>query len=233
MCGRFSLTSPAAVLAGHFDVDLPEDFAPRFNIAPSQNVLAVRGGEDPHPERHAAMLRWGLVPSWAEDESIGNRLINARSETAASKPAYRAAARRRRCLVPADGFYEWSSKESGGRQPYRIVLESDGPFAFAGLWEGREDGQGGLLESCTILTAPAAGPAATLHHRMPVIVSPADYDSWLAPGKSAEQDIERAVERRQTRLRFYRVSRRVNSPRNDDPLCVEPAPGQESLPLDP
>src|SRR5262245_7474343 len=178
MCGRFTLTAPRQALKNLFPLfDFPE-VPPNYNVAPTQAVLAVRvphGQDKPAP----ALLKWGLVPGWADDPAIGNRMINARAETAADKPSFRAAFRKRRCLVLADGFYEWQ-KVGGKKQPYLIRLRGGEPFAFAGLWEHWER-DGRAVESCTILTTDANGLVKPLHDRMPVILAPQDFALWLDP----------------------------------------------------
>jgi putative SOS response-associated peptidase YedK len=197
----------------------------RYNVAPTQDVPAVRpakaGG------RELAMLRWGLIPAWAKDEDIGARLINARGETAAELPSFRAAFRRRRCLVAADGFYEWRKAGKGPKQPFLVELADGRPFAFAGLWERWDKAPDGRpLETCTIITTRANELLAPIHDRMPVILPPADYDAWL--------DVEgTGVEAAKALLRPYPaaamaahpVSPRVNNARNDDAACLARLPG--------
>jgi putative SOS response-associated peptidase YedK len=192
--------------------------SPRYNIAPTQPVVAVRPGE--RAGREARMLRWGLVPFWAKDLAMGSRMINARGETVAEKPAFRQAFRRRRCLIPADGFYEWQ-KVPGGKQPWYISARGEGPLAFAGLWE-RWDKRGTEtpVESCTIVTTAANATLAPLHDRMPVILDPAAWDAWLgADTPSAElRDLLRPAP--DGLLAARTVSRRVNSPANDGPELI-------------
>ena len=197
------------------------DFSPRYNIAPTQMVLAVRrpaGSLSPE----LVPLKWGLVPSWAEDLSIGNRMINARSETAAQKPAFRTALRQRRCLIPADGFYEW--KAAGKKkQPYHITLRDGELFAFAGLWERWQRGEQ-AVESCTILTTEANQLLRPLHDRMPVIISPDDYPRWLDPNLKQSGDVAPLLRSYDAdRMRLEPVSTLVNSPANEAPGCIEPA----------
>ena len=226
MCGRYTVRSiqPVAEL---FGISLPPEFRPRYNIAPTQDVLVVRSLADSaaagvaHRSRHGDMLRWGLVPSWAEDPSVGNRMINARAETAAERPAFRDAMKRRRCLVPADGFYEWQKQEGSKRkQPYLIHMKGDRPFAFGGLWErwGRGDDR---LETFTILTTSPNEKVAPIHDRMPVIVPPGEYDRWLDPSLGAA-DVAGLLrpyppEEMETRA----VGTLVNNPANDNPTCAE------------
>ncbi len=226
MCGRYSLTTPMEAVRRLFDFPERPNLAARVNIAPSQEVAAVRLDGEGVGARHLVSLRWGLIPSWvpsgAKEPGLGNRMINARAETLAEKPAFRAAFRRRRCLIPADGFYEWKT-ERGRKQPYRIALESGAPFAFAGLWE-RWEGPGGDsgIESCTIVTTEANARLRTLHHRMPVILAPEAYDLWLdpeTPGAQAQALLGPAPSEWFT---TFRVSPKINSPANDDPALIEP-----------
>ena len=222
MCGRYSLTTPLEAVRQLFDFPERPNLAVRVNIAPSQAVAAVRPEPEKAGERHFVWLRWGLIPSWAKEPGIGNRMINARAETIAEKPAFRAAFRRRRCLIPADGFYEWKT-EQGLKQPYRIALESGAPFAFAGLWERWEgSGADGAVESCTIITTEANDRLQAIHHRMPVILAPNAYEPWLdpaTPGAEAQALLGPAPSEWFT---AYRVSPKINSPANDDPALIEP-----------
>ncbi len=226
MCGRYSLTTPMEAVRQLFGFSERPNLPARVNIAPSQEVAAVRLGEGDVGGRHLVALRWGLIPSWvpsgAKEMAIGNRMINARAETIAEKPAFRAAFRRRRCLIPADGFYEWKT-ERGRKQPYRIVLESGAPFAFAGLWERWEGpGRDGAIESCTIVTTEANARLQAIHHRMPVILAPEAYDLWLdpaTPGARAQALLRPAPSEWFT---CFRVSPKINSPANDDPALIAP-----------
>ncbi len=218
MCGRFSLTTPSAALRDLFGFDELPNLPPRYNIAPTQDVAAVRLiGDDPKPR--FTVLRWGLVPSWAKDVSTGAPLINARAETVADKPAFRHAFRRRRCLIPADGFYEWEKRLDGGKQPWRVTLEGGVPFAFAGLWEHWCGADGSEIESCTIVTTEAAPSIARIHERMPVILDPADFSGWL---KGTPEGALALLHPYRGRLASYPVSTRVNSVRNDDAGLLEP-----------
>ena len=233
MCGRYSLTSPTEAVRRMFDFPEQPNLAVRVNIAPSQDVAAVRLGADGASARHFAWLRWGLIPSWAKEPGIGNRMINARAETIAEKPAFRAAFRRRRCLIPADGFYEWKT-ERGRKQPYRIALEGGAPFAFAGLWERWEgSGEGGAVESCTIVTTEANARLKAIHHRMPVILAPGAYEAWLdpaTPGAEAQALLRPAPSEWFT---AYRVSPKINSPANDDPALIAPLDEADEAPEPP
>jgi len=199
MCGRFTLRTPLTVLAQQFLFDLgelPHDewTSPRDNICPTQDVAVVRPAAM-SPKRELAMLHWGLIPSWAKDKKIASSLINARGETVAEKPSFRTALTRRRCLILADGFYEWK-KEGKQRLPFLFQTKEERPFAFAGLWErwsgGPESGKAPdasapPLESCTIITTTANELCCPVHERMPVILDPADYDLWLDPGVTETQ----------------------------------------------
>jgi putative SOS response-associated peptidase YedK len=215
VCGRFTLTTPPELIAEHFGLDDVPPLGPRYNIAPTQPVPVVRKTAQ---GRRLEMLRWGLVPSWAGDPSIGNRLINARAETVADKPSFRSAYRRRRCLVVADGFFEW--KRVGVRkQPMYIRLRDQAPFAFAGLWESWHRDQPDAVESCTLITTGPNALLATIHDRMPVILHPDDYARWLDPGAGDPARLLRPYPAAE--MTAHPVSRRVNSPANDDPACVE------------
>ena len=205
--------------------------SPRYNIAPSQPLLAVRQRDD--GSRQADTLRWGLIPSWAKDPAIGHRLINARSETAADKPSFRAAFRRRRCLVPADGFYEWAVLPDADKQPWYFHPADRRPFAFAGLWERWQQPGGEAVESCTLLTTSANAVVAPVHHRMPVILSPQHYHQWL-DCRQADPVVLQALMRPlpDRLLSAYAVSTLVNRPANDDPGCIQPLPANRELNFD-
>ena len=218
MCGRFTLTVSARVLADLFGVEDLPDVRPRYNIAPTQSVLMVRGTSEAQPEFGEA--RWGLIPGWAKDAKIGARMINARAETVADKPAFRSALRRRRCLIPSDGFYEWR-KLAGGKQPYLIRFTDGSPFAFAGLWERWHDSDGQAIDSCTIITTTPNDLVAHLHDRMPVILPSRHHSEWLGSDTFAP---ERLAELLQpcpaSGMEAYPVSKRVNNPANDDSRCI-------------
>jgi putative SOS response-associated peptidase YedK len=225
VCGRFAFYSPAEAAAELFGVVAAKPVEARYNIAPTQYVAAVRDrGED----REMVMLRWGLVPSWAKDPAIGNRMINARAETVADKPAYRSAYRHRRCVVLADGFYEWR-KEGEAKTPYFISLASGGPFGLAGLWENWTDRESGdSLQSATIITTEANDFMRPLHHRMPMVVEPARADAWLA---GAEDMLESATIECPG-LQAWPVERRVNNARNEGPSLIEPAGDWKASPAE-
>lgn len=221
MCGRYTLTSSVGELSERFGLDeAPSGLAPNYNVAPTQSVAAVLRDES----RRLEMFRWGLVPSWAKDPAIGNRMINARSETAHEKPSFRSAFKRRRCLLPADGFYEWKreSDGSGGKQPFHIRMESGEPFAFAGLWESWDGGDGEVL-SCTILTTQANAMMQDIHHRMPVILPADRYEAWLDPEAEKQELLSMLEPYSEGGMEAYPVSRFVNKPSNNGPRCVEPA----------
>lgn len=222
MCGRFALMTPTETLLEQFGVtqtslDLAQ-VGPRYNVAPTQPVLAVRSTAVP-PHRELTFLRWGLVPSWAKEIRSGAPLINARAETVAEQPVFRAAFKRRRCLLPADGFYEWQ-KQPDGKQPMYIEMMDKRPFALAGLWEIWHDPDGSSLESCTILTITPNELMAPIHNRMPVILDSADYDQWLNPGPRPEDDLHLLRPYPAEKMRAYPVSTWVNSPAHDDPQCL-------------
>jgi len=217
MCGRFAFYSPAEATAALFGARGEIDLAPRYNIAPTQFVAAVRRDDDGNAE--LTSFRWGLVPSWAKDPSIGNRMINARAETVAEKPSFRSAYRSRRCLILADGFYEWHT-EDGVKVPYFISQASGEPFAFAGLWEGWQSKQTGeSLRTTTIVTTEANEYLSQLHHRMPLVLDPARAARWL---DGDMQLVEQAVAE-SPRFRAWPVDRKVNNARNESPDLIEAA----------
>lgn len=223
MCGRYSLTHTAEQIAARFDVEKPHGFQPRYNVAPTQTMPVVRRGEDEQQKsRVIAELRWGLVPFWADDLRIGARMINARSETAAGKPAFRAAFRRRRCLVPADGFYEWVKKD-GQKWPLRITVGDDGLGAFAGLWERWTGDDGRVVESYTILTTEAAPVVSDLHDRMPVWAPSEYWAQWLADDDGADSVLTAMIEAFPAGTVAYApVSPALNRPGNDAPDLIDP-----------
>jgi len=223
MCGRFTLRAAASVIAEHFAVFEMPPFAPRFNIAPSQPVLVVRlrPQNEARLRRELVTLRWGLVPGWAKDPAIGQRLINARAETVARQPAFRAAFRTRRCLVVAAGFYEWE-RVARKRQVHFYHLHDDGPFAFAGLWEAWEGADHSALETCTILTTDANATVRPVHDRMPVILAPGSYESWLDPATTASDLIAMLHPCPDDALAATAVGSHVNNPRHEGPECIEP-----------
>jgi putative SOS response-associated peptidase YedK len=220
MCGRYTLASPTERLAEEFGFDGSSvELAPNYNVAPTQGVAAVleEGGQ-----RRLEVLRWGLIPPWADDPGIGSRMINARSETAPGKPSFRRAFRERRCLIPADGFYEWQ-RTNGAKQPYYIHMEDGRPFAFAGLWESWSKGGEGEVRTCTILTTGANALVGEVHDRMPVILAHDAYDVWLDPASERDELTGLLAPYPEDEMEAYPVSRFVNSPSNNDPRCIEPA----------
>jgi len=222
MCGRYRLSRRREILAEHFDTNFDDlDWEPRYSIAPTQPVAVIRR-LGPGQARQASMMRWGLIPSWATDPTIGARTINARAETAASKPSFREPLRKQRCLVPADAFYERrrSAKE---KQPFCFEVEAGAVFALAGLWDSWRDSDGHVLETCTILTTMPNNLLADVHDRMPAILPTEHYDRWLDPGM---QDVERTAALLKpydsTLMRRFPVSKRVNLVTNDGPECSVP-----------
>jgi len=221
MCGRFTLIAPGETIAELFQLTEIPSLVPRYNIAPTQPVAAVRLSQS-SGTRELSYFHWGLIPRWAKDTKIGSRMINARSETAAEKPSFRAAFKYRRCLVPADGFYEWR-KINGGKQPVRIQMKSGQPFAIAGLWEHWISSDGSEIESCTLLTTEPNDLLRPVHNRMPVLLDPADFDQWLDTKSYQGDDVQQLLRPFSAGdMAFYPVSTHVNNPRNEDPLCIQP-----------
>lgn len=216
MCGRFAFYSPSEATAALFGVDGALEVEPRFNIAPTQFVAAIRDSEE--QQRELVMLRWGLVPFWAKDPAIGNKMINARAETVAEKPSYRNAFKHRRCVVLADGFYEWH-RQGNVKVPHFISLQSGEPFALAGLWETWKDKDSGeSLQTTTLLTMAANDFMQPLHHRMPIIVQADGANEWLS---AASEFLDSAAERTPP-LQAWPVSRNVNNARNQGEELIEP-----------
>ena len=225
MCGRFVITSPTEAIRDLFGlVDAP-DLTARYNVAPTQAVPAIRL-QPGSGARSLVHLRWGLIPHWAKEAGIGNRLINARAESVAQKPAFRDAFRRRRCLLIADGFYEWKA-EGRRKQPYLIRLKGGGPFAFAGLWSSWQPPDGDCVESCTLITSEPNALCATIHDRMPVIVPPSSYGDWLDPERDPAGALLQPHD--SDAMEAWPVSPRVGNPRHDDPDLTAPLPRQADL----
>ncbi len=220
MCGRYAFFSPAEAVRRTFALDDVPGLEPRYNIAPTQDVPAVRAG--PEGARAFAMLHWGLVPKWAKERAIGNRMINARAETLAEKPSFRDAFRKRRCLVVADGWYEWQVAP-GGKQPWFIRRKDANPIAFAGLWERWKDpADGTMLESCTIVTTDASVSIRKIHDRMPVVLDAADWDRWLDTAFSDTDKLAELLHPFEPKaLQAWPVSRLVNAPKNQGPELIE------------
>lgn len=194
----------------------------RFNIAPTQNVAAVRAKEK-SGERELVLLRWGLIPSWAKDPKIGNRLINARADSVADKPSFRSAFKHRRCLVVADGYYEWKAVDKKTKQPYYITMRDGSPFGFAGLWEHWKDPEGKVVESCTLMTTEANELTKPIHDRMPVIVPKEQFAQWLGPCADPRSELLPLLKPFDSSvMAAYPVSTHVNNPRFDDAECVKP-----------
>nr|BAL56259.1 hypothetical conserved protein [uncultured Acetothermia bacterium]BAL57530.1 hypothetical conserved protein [uncultured Acetothermia bacterium]BAL59000.1 hypothetical conserved protein [Candidatus Acetothermum autotrophicum] len=226
MCGRFSLTLNAEQIESRLGVSVPQSYRPRYNIAPTQEILALISEGQGRILQH---LRWGLIPHWAKDPKIAQKLINARAETLWEKPSFRDAVRRRRCLIIADGFYEWRQTPQGKKIPVYVRLKSKEPFGFAGLWETWQSPDGQTLKTCTIITTEPNELIKPIHNRMPVIV-PRDLEElWLDPSPKARAELERVLRPyRAEELELFDVSSAVNSPTNDGPECVQPK-GQPSL----
>jgi len=221
MCGRFSLSQSAEAIKEVFALPEVPSWEPRYNVAPTQLVPTVRQSLE-QSDRQFHLLRWGLIPSWAKDSAMGARLINARAETVTEKPSFRVAFRRRRCLVVADGFYEWQRGVlAHKKQPFYFRLKNGQPFAFAGLWEHWKAPDGEVIESCTILTTAANELVYPIHDRMPVILEPKDYDLWLDPAVQQPELLQHLLHPYQAEaMKSYPVSTLVNNPVNNRPECI-------------
>ncbi|HXV23049.1 MAG TPA: SOS response-associated peptidase [Alphaproteobacteria bacterium] len=227
MCGRYLLISPVEAMRRFFDVGGLLNLPPRYNIAPTQEAPVVR--LDQQGRRELILMRWGLVPLWAKDLSMGARCINARAESVARKPAFRDAFQHRRCLVPTDGFFEWE-KKGKVRQPWRISPAEGGLMALAGLWERWRAPDGGVVRTYAIITTEANEAIAPLHDRMPAVLPPEEFEEWLDAGTPGERLLGMLRPYPAARTNAYPVSPRVNNVRNDDPGCIEPlATGQLRL----
>lgn len=225
VCGRFTLTAEFQQIIDRFDIEVSmggNEYHSNYNIAPTNSVVAVINDG---MKNRLGYLKWGLVPSWAPDEKIGSKLINARAETAAEKTSFKQAFRKRRCLVVADSFYEWK-KTAEGKVPYRIKLKSDDLFAMAGIWESWKSAEGNLLHTCSILTVEANKEMASLHNRMPVILRQDQEQAWLNPSVEKPAELqEMLTPYPDNQLEFYRVSQKVNSPKNNSPDLLRKAEG--------
>ena len=217
MCGRFTLSQPTDAIASAFNIAQIPPLEPRYNIAPTQlipSILSASGGE-----KQLQMLRWGLIPSWAKDDKISAKLINARAETVSEKPSFKAAFKRRRCLIVADGFYEWQRQEKQ-KQPYYFRLQNAQLFAFAGLWEQWKSPDEDIINSCTILTTEANDLLRPIHDRMPVILESKDYGLWL-DSEAQQPQLQQLLRPYQADLMTsYTVSTKVNNPKNNTPECI-------------
>ena len=220
MCGRFSLTKEEAEIEKRFQAKFyTNDLVKRYNVAPSQLSLVMT---DAQPEK-LQLFKWGLIPSWAKDKSIGYKMINARSETVFEKPSFKKLIQQRRCLVIADGFYEWQPLDGKKKQPFRIGLKSWDLFAFAGLWDEWSDKETGeIVQTFTILTTAANSLVAPIHDRMPVILEPKEENLWLTKGLSTEEILGLLSPFPESEMVVYPVSEQVNSPANDNPALIEP-----------
>ncbi|MEL6354387.1 MAG: SOS response-associated peptidase [Cyanobacteria bacterium J06627_28] len=249
MCGRYTQTHSGKAIASAFSLDSSQNGVPspppRYNIAPTQPVSAIaqssaRPSAQSSGQREYRIFQWGLIPAWAKDPSIGSRMINARAETVAEKPSFRTAFKRRRCLIVADGFYEWKKSDQKNpdqkradqrsaektklkKQPYYIQMADKALFGMAGIWESWESGDGSYVESCTILTTDPNALMQPIHNRMPVIIHPSDYDLWLDPTVQKAETVQHLLRSFEAdAMQAYPVSRAVNSPRNESADCVEP-----------
>jgi putative SOS response-associated peptidase YedK len=222
MCGRYRLSRRKQIIEEHFDtVSGEEEWTPRYNVAPTQPVPVIRQNPK-EPIREMSLMRWGLIPSWSKDASGAAVMINARSETASVKPAFRDALKSRRCLIPADGFYEWKREEKT-KQPFCFEVNQGQLFAFAGLWDRWKDPSGNWIKTCSILTMTPNAVAAPVHDRMPVILDPDSYDLWLDPGmKNVGAASELLKPCDAERMRCFPVSTRINHVANDDEECSAP-----------
>jgi putative SOS response-associated peptidase YedK len=222
MCGRCKLSRRKQIIEEHFEaVSSEEDWNPRFNIAPTQPVAVIRQNPK-EPVRHLSLMRWGLIPSWSKDSSGAARMINTRSETAATLPAFRGAMKSRRCLIPADGFYEWK-RDGKTKQPFCFEINEGELFAFAGIWDRWKDPSEQWVKSCSILTTTPNAVTQAVHDRTPVILEPDSYDLWLDPGMrdtSTVSDLLKPLDARS--MRCYPISTRINHVANDDAECSAP-----------
>jgi len=223
MCGRYRLSRRKQIIEEYFDCDSWDDaWSPRYNIAPTQPIPVIRQ-HPKDPVRQISLMKWGLIPHWSKDPSIAMDTINAKSETAATKPAFRDPLKFRRCLIPADGFYEWK-RNGASKQPFCFEVNEGELFAFAGLWDGWKQPNGDWLRTCSILTTIPNAVTSAIHDRMPVILHPDSYDLWLDPGVTEVQVVSELLKPYEARLmRSYPVSTRVNNVANDDEECSRPA----------
>lgn len=221
MCGRYTLTPALDQILEHYALeDELDSYRPRYNIAPSQDVPVVRLSDEPQ-RRIMMQMHWGLIPYWAKDKKISYRMINAVGETLTEKPSFRTPFKKRRCLIPGSGYYEWMPTAAKTKQPYYIQIPNHAVFSFAGLWEHWEGGEE-VIESCTIITTAANEATKQIHGRMPVILDPDDYDLWLNPDAPQETLQKLLVPYSRHPMTLFPVSTRVNSPKNTGPECIQP-----------
>ena len=229
MCGRFALTHGTQLIVEHFGISNLPPIVARYNIAPSQSILSLRSS----PEgMQWCWLRWGLIPSWSKDPVIGHKLINGKAETLSQKPSFRSALKKRRCLIPASGFYEWQL-QGKQKQPYYFSLKDTGLMAFAGLWELWESSEGEVIESCTIITTSANETVKTVHERMPVILYPDSYDLWLKGDKvesPSDELLALLTPYAAEKMSVWPVSKVVNNAKYDKEDCVKALSNEESIP---
>ncbi|EAW37489.1 SOS response-associated peptidase [Lyngbya sp. PCC 8106] len=218
MCGRFTLTDNGEQIPEQFQLSEIPEITPRYNIAPTQLVATVSMNSKSE-KRQFNWMRWGLIPSWAKDQKMGAKLINARVETVTEKPSFRQAIRQHRCLIIADGFYEWQ-KQKDDKQPYYLHLENHQPFGFAGLWQRWKSPENQEIISCTILTTEADNQVRSIHHRQPIILSENNYSQWLNPHLTKPQEILPLLTA-QPRLNYYPVNPVVNNPRHEKADCIQ------------
>jgi putative SOS response-associated peptidase YedK len=222
MCGRYRLTRKKEILAEHFGIEPDDAWQPRYNVAPAQDIPVIRQHPS-EPKRVGSNMRWGLIPFWSKDPKIGYKMINARCEGISDKPAFREALKKRRCLIPADGFYEWQ-KSGGKKRPFCFTMADDSLFAFAGIWERWKDPEGKFIETCSIITTAPNELTKDVHDRMPVILHPEDYDLWLDPGfQNTEELCALLKPYAPEQMKRFEVSSRVNKVEFDDPDCSAPA----------
>jgi len=230
LCGRFLLVSSSKELAEQFQLDETPEITPCYNVAPSQEIAAIRLRHDTRTDRRELIfLRWGLIPSWSKDPAISERLINARSETVESKPAFRSSFKKRRILIPANGFYEWKRTQSGARQPYLISFEKFGLLAFAGIYDEWKSPSGDVTRSCAIITTQSNDLIKSIHDRMPVVVPTKDYELWLESTDTASEDFKKLLKPLSgDSFRITEVGMKVNRPDYDNPDCIEPLKTSDS-----
>ncbi len=225
MCGRYTLHHKPEEIEERFDIEPGEELiTPRYNIAPSQIIPVIRRAES----REMVGCKWGLVPFWAKDPKIGNNLINARRETLAEKPSFKHALAKRRCLIPADGFYEWQKRGKAASQPIYVRRRDGGLFAFAGLWEEWRSPEGETLQTCTIITVEPNELVSKFHHRMAAILKPDEEAAWIDPKSNAGDLLQLLRPYSSDELEAFPVSRAVNSPSFDDAACIAPIDGDEA-----